>query len=247
MILTKKSPFYRNKPKTRVINYIAWVFILSFLPGQIYNLTVLGIKIGEINLEKNNRESIQISTKSTGPINYLWPFDNLYKTTFDTVTYGIRLYEKKIHQGEFKQKLGGVWIPGQRGVLYGTTLVGRPNDCQTIFTLLAQVSRQKAKDIDTKWYSMEHEGELFRARLLWADSINVWTGNDSILCDHYRLDIDSTENKIKILDQTDYFSENITRSDLIKQLWIKKSGEKKIIQASAQISGLAIKAIINLE
>ena len=72
MILTKKSPFYRNKPKTRVINYIAWVFILSFLPGQIYNLTVLGIKIGEINLEKNNRESIQISTKSTGPINYLW-------------------------------------------------------------------------------------------------------------------------------------------------------------------------------
>ena len=247
MIPTKKSPFYRNKPKTQVINYIAWVFILSFLPGQIYNLTVLGIKIGEINLEKNNRESIQISTKSTGPINYLWPFDNLYKTTFDTVTYGIRLYEKKIHQGEFKQKLGGVWIPGQRGVLYGTTLVGRPNDCQTIFTLLAQVSRQKAKDIDTKWYSMEHEGELFRARLLWADSINVWTGNDSILCDHYRLDIDSTENKIKILDQTDYFSENITQSNLIKQLWVEKSGEKKIIQASAQMSGLAMKAIISLE
>jgi hypothetical protein len=109
------------------------------------------------------------------------------------------------------------------------------------------VSRQKAKDLDTKWYQMEHEGELFRARLLWADSINVWTGNDSIFCDHYRMDIDSTENKIKILDQTDYFSENITQSNLIKQLWIEKSGEKKIIQASAQISGLAMKAIINLE
>ena len=121
------------------------------------------------------------------------------------------------------------------------------DDCQTIFTLLARVSRQKAKDLDTKWYQMEHEGELFRARLLWADSINVWTGNDSIFCDHYRLDIDSTENKIKILDQTDYFSENITQSNLIKQLWVEKSGEKKIIQASAQISGLAMKAIINLE
>ena len=66
MILTKKSPFYRNKPKTQVINYIAWVFILSFLSGQTYNLTVWGVKIGEINLEKNNSESIQISTKSTG-------------------------------------------------------------------------------------------------------------------------------------------------------------------------------------
>ena len=54
-------------------------------------------------------------------------------------------------------------------------------------------------------------------------------------------------NKIKILDQTDYFSENITRSNLIKQLWVEKSGEKKIIQASAQIFGLAMKAIINLE
>ena len=95
--------------------------------------------------------------------------------------------------------------------------------------------------------SMEHEGELFRLRLLWADSINVWAGNDSILCDHYRIDTDSTENKIKILDQTDYFSENITQSNLIKQLWVEKSGEKKIIQASAQMSGLAMKAIISLE
>mgnify|MGYP004061625121 CR=1 FL=1 len=199
------------------------------------------------SVEKNNPESIQISTKSTGLINYFWPFDNLYKTTFDTVTYGIRFYEKKIHQGEFKQKLKGMWMPEQRGVLYETSLARRPNDCQTIFTILALVSRQKAKDLDTKWYQMEHEGELFNARLLWADSINVWTGNDSILCDHYRLDIDSTENKIKILDQTDYFSENITRSNLIKQLWVEKSGEKKIIQASAQISGLAMKAIISLE
>jgi len=80
MILTKKSTFYRNKPKTQAMNYMAWVFILSFLPGQSYNLTVWGIKIGEINLKKNNSESIQISTKSTGLINYLWPFDNLYKT-----------------------------------------------------------------------------------------------------------------------------------------------------------------------
>ena len=247
MILIKKSTFYRNKPKTQVMNYMAWVFILSFLPGQSYNLTVWGVKIGEIKLKKNNSESIQISTKSTGLINYLWPFDNLYKTTFDTVTYGIRFYEKKIHQGEFKQKLKGMWMPEQKGILYETSLARRPNDCQTIFTILALVSRQKAKDLDTKWYSMEHEGELFRLRLLWADSINVWAGNDSILCDHYRIDTDSTENKIKILDRTDYFSENITRSNLIKQLWVEKSGEKKIIQASAQISGIAIKAIINLE
>ena len=62
MILTKKSLFYRNQLKTAAINYIPWVFILSFLPGQMYNLTVWGIKIGEIHFEKNNHESIQITT-----------------------------------------------------------------------------------------------------------------------------------------------------------------------------------------
>jgi len=247
MLLTKKSLFYRNQLKTAAINYIPWVFILSFLPGQMYNLTVWGIKIGEIHFEKNNHESIQITTKSIGLMNYLWPFDNQYKTTFDTVTYGIRSYEKKIHQGEFKQKLKGVWIPEQKGILYDKSLVMRPGDCQTIFTILTRVSKQKADKLDTIWYPMEHEGGLFKARLLWADSINVWAGNDSILCDHYRLDIDSTENKIKILDQTDYFSENITQSNLIKQLWVEKSGERKIIQASVQMSRLTMKAIINLE
>ena len=59
--------------------------------------------------------------------------------------------------------------------------------------------------------------------------------------------IQKLENKIKILDQTDYFSENITRSNLIKQLWVEKSGERKIIQASVQMSRLTMKAIINLE
>ena len=99
----------------------------------------------------------------------------------------------------------------------------------------------------TEIYTLSLHDALPISRLLWADSINVWAGNDSILCDHYRLDIDSTENKIKLLDQTDYFSENITRSNLIKQLWVEKSGERKIIQASVQMSRLTMKAIINLE
>ena len=223
---------------------MAWVFILSFLPGQSYNLTVWGIKIGEINLKKNNSESIQISTKSTGLIYYFWPFDNLYKTTFDTVTYGIRFYEKKIHQGEFKQKLKGVWMPEQKGVLYGTSLARRPDDCQTIFTFLARVSSQKAKDLDTKWYQMEHEGELFRARLLWADSINVWTGNDSIFCDHYRLDIEETEGATIKVSHWDYFTDHVASHEALRQIWVEKNDKRRIIQASVSIYGMTVKAKI---
>ena len=44
-------------------------------------------------------------------------------------------------------------------------------------------------EIDTKWFSFEHETQAGRARFLWADSSNVWNGIDSIICDHYRLDI----------------------------------------------------------
>ena len=88
------------------------------------------------------------------------------------------------------------------------------------------------------------EGYLFCSNF----SLNIWAGNDSVFCDHYRIDIKATsEKQIKILDKTDYFHENITHPKLIKQLWVEKHGERRIIQASVKMTGVTLKAIINNE
>ena len=76
---------------------------------------------------------------------------------------------------------------------------------QTLFTLLAMIQHRGADAMDTKWFSFEHEGQTGKARFLLADSQNVWNGKDSIMCDHYRLDLNLSNNSGKFLEKSDYW------------------------------------------
>ena len=49
--------------------------------------------------------------------------------------------------------------------------------------------------IDTKWFDFEQEGQIGQARFVWADTSNTWNGQDSVMCDHYRLDINIEEEE----------------------------------------------------
>ena len=225
-----------------------WFCFFSILCGQNYTLTIWGFKVGYVSIEDTESLSINITAKSTGITDYFWPFNNQYKASFAPVTFGFQTFEKKIVQGTFKQNLQGEWSDERGGILYKKTFVKRDKKCQTIFSVLYRVQQESPSILDTKWFQTEHEGELFNVRLLLADSLNIWAGNDSVFCDHYRIDIKATsEKQIKILDKTDYFHENITHPKLTKQLWVEKHGERRIIQASVKMTGVTLKAVINNE
>ena len=85
--------------------------------------------------------------------------------------------------------------------------------------------------LDTKWFQYEHEGQFGKARFLWSDSSNVWDGHDSILTDHYRLDIIISDSSQKI-NTSDYFMNNIANDDSIKELWVSRKNKRNIIAAS---------------
>ena len=102
------------------------------------------------------------------------------------------------------------------------------------------------KYLDTKWFPYEHEGRLGRARLIWADSLNQWSGNDSILCDHYRFDIEITDST-KQVKTSDYFMNNIIRSDCVREIWVSREIPKSIIAAKVSLGPIPVIARIQID
>ena len=78
--------------------------------------------------------------------------------------------------------------------------------------------------LDTKWYSYEHQGNIGKTRLLWSDSLMVLEGKDSVMCDHYRLDIKIIDSTSAIRESEDYFMTNLLNdSDYVTftRRWVK--------------------------
>ena len=97
--------------------------------------------------------------------------------------------------------------------------------------MLAMVQTLPYDILDTKWFPYEHQGKIGEARFLWSDSSMVWTGKDSIMCDHYRMDINILDSTFSIKGETDYFMKNIIDENYIKELWVKRKEKRKIIKA----------------
>ena len=52
------------------------------------------------------------------------------------------------------------------------------------------------------------------------------------MCDHYRMDININDSTLSLDSHEDYFMDNIDNENYIRELWVKRGKEKKIIQAS---------------
>ena len=95
---------------------------LSLLFGSVdtlyYDLTIFGIKCGEIIYHYPENDKLYITARSTALVDYFFPFRNDYNTSFDTSSYKIQHCKKIIRQGEFKQKLSGIWDASLNKVVY---------------------------------------------------------------------------------------------------------------------------------
>ena len=62
----------------------------------------------------------------------------------------------------------------------------------------------------------------------------IWDGKDSIMCDHYRMDINITDSTYVVNNTKDYFMEHINDSKHIKEVWIKRGKNKTMVQAGVK-------------
>ncbi|HIB73394.1 MAG TPA: hypothetical protein EYO50_05680 [Candidatus Marinimicrobia bacterium] len=94
---------------------------------------------------------------------------------------------------------------------------------------------------------MDHEGCSYRGRFLWSDTVTIKAMDKDILCDHFRLDLIPNEDDECLLEKSDYFMKNIVAENTVRQLWVEKNNNKRIIKASAKVYGLTLEAIIQDE
>ena len=208
-------------------------FIVSicFPKSQEYKLSCFGIHIADIKQSIYEVVEIKYEIQSRGITDLIWPTNNNYYTSFDSATFSMKSWGKNVKQGIYKSSLDAKFNPVDNVLKYGKKSIQTVEPIYTIFTMLAMVQTIPYDILDTKWFPYEHEGKIGEARFLWSDSSMVWTGKDSIMCDHYRMDINILDSTFSIKGETDYFMKNIIDENYIKELWVKRKEKREIIKA----------------
>ncbi len=189
-------------------------------------------------------DALSFHTETLGMIHSIWPVDNHYFTHYDSISFGIRQYRKSIHQGSYKGELNCTFEPNGSQLNYNRQSVAAVDSIQNIFTLLARVSYQSVEDLDTKWFPMNHEGVPHRARFLWAGTDTLDINNADIVCDHYRLDIEKAKGEFVQVSPWDYFTDHVSSSKAIRQIWVEQNDKRRIIKATVSIYGMTVTAEI---
>ena len=214
----------------RLIFIISLIFY-SHSFSQSFELSVLGIKIAQAEQDITNNE-VKYLVKSESILNLFYPIKNKYVTSYDSTDYSITSFDKVISENNYSADLEAKIDSAKNFIYDGKHIINMPDKTKNIFLLLTMVQKEPYQSIDTKWFNYEHEGKIGKARFVWADSSNVWNGRDSVLCDHYRLDIKLNKPTKDLYNETDFFMRNIATDNTTRELWVSKSWPKQIILAS---------------
>ena len=220
------------------------VFCIAIF-AQEYSISIFGFHAADVSISRDSTSS-EYETSNRGIFDLIWPTSNTYKTVFDEDNYSIKVWEKAIKQGSDKVKLSGSVTSDGYMKYKDEDGIKIDIETHTVFTILEMAIMMDRKYLDTKWFPYEHEGRLGRARLIWADSLNQWSGRDSILCDHYRFDIEITDST-KQVKTSDYFMNNIIRSDCVREIWVSREIPKSIIAAKVSLGPIPVIARIQID
>ena len=210
-----------------------FLFIISacFSKSQEYKLTCFGIHVADIKQTIYKVGEIKYEIQSRGITDLIWPTNNNYYASFDTLTFSLRSWNKSVEQGLYKSSLDAKLDSVNNVLNYDKESIQISEPIYTIFTMLAMVQALPYYILDTKWFPYEHQGKMGEARFLWSDSSMVWSGEDSIMCDHYRMDINILDSTFTIDREKDYFMENIVDKNYVKELWVRRQKNRKIMKA----------------
>jgi len=218
---------------------------IGFASGQSYSVSVFGIPAADVEQTIHDSGKIEFTTQNRGIFDLFWPAKNVYNAIYDSNSFVLKSWSKTVKQGEFKQKVSGkVDFLGYL-VYDDKTMIKIPQNIYTIFTLLAMVQSRPYDKLDTKWFDYEQEGQLGQARFVWADTSNTWNGKDSVMCDHYRLDIHIEDEEKRLNKRSDYFMEEVLAYGVVRELWVSRKKPKRIIRTTLKTNWFPISATIN--
>ncbi len=227
-----------------MIRGIPFLLFITIICGQNYSANVYGLPMAKIQY-KSISDSITLKVETIGIIDAIWPIKNAYTTNFDTTHFGLITFKKKIKQDNLKQS---VLIELKNEVLhYNNQTRDRSDSTQTMFTMFARLNRQHQKTLDTKWFEIDHEGKPMRGRFLWGETETIKVGNTNILCDHIRMDMEYLNESNGFLESTDRLMHYAPDPDAVRQIWVERNGNRRIIKVSMTAYGFPFNFVIQNE
>ena len=227
-----------------MVRGIPFLLFITIICGQNYSANVYGLPMAKIQF-KSISDSITLKVETIGLIDAIWPIKNAYTTNFDTTHFGLIAFKKKIKQNNLKQS---VLIKLKNEVLqYNNQTRDRSDSTQTMFTMFARLNRQHQEILDTKWFEIDHEGIPMRGRFLWGETETIKVGNTNILCDHIRMDMEYLNESNGFLDSTDRLMHYAPDPDAVRQIWVERNGNRRIIQVSMTAYGFPFNFVIQNE
>ena len=227
--------------------FVVLFFNLNLLCfSQEYSVEILGLSAAKIK-QTLSSDSVIYRIETDGLVDLFYPLENTYYSIFDPKDYGIIKFSKEIDEKDFKMKRSAIKDSLNFFKYTSSETVKLNTNTKTIFTLLSMVQNLSYLEVDTRWFDFEHESQTGQARFLWADSSNVWDGKDSIICDHYRLDIKIMENGDQNLKETDIFMKNIVKEEVTREFWVSKKKPKRIIQAKIKNKNYPLPLLIKIK
>jgi len=227
-----------------MIRGIPFLLFITIICGQNYSANVYGLPMAKIQY-KSISDSITLKVETIGLIDAIWPIKNAYTTNFDTTHFGLITFKKKIKQDNLKQS---VLIELKNEVLhYNNQTRDRADSTQTMFTMFARLNRQHQKILDTKWFEIDHEGKPMRGRFLWGETETIKVGNTNILCDHIRMDMEYLNGSNGFLESTDRLMHYAPAPDAVRQIWVERNGNRRIIKVSMTAYGFPFNFVIQNE
>lgn len=201
-------------------------------------------------LEETQEEKMKLefSAKTRPVFDYFFSVDNSYTTWYDEKSFEMHKYSVKVNQSNANFNYLLKWSDETKRYSTSDISYGRPEKSHNILTLLMRVRNLPWEELDTIWWSVEHEGAPYRGRYLWVDSSDVQVGNDTILADHFRLDLQEAEgDEVEVSDVKDIFSWGIVLDGAVRQIWVERDGARRILRAEVNVRRITLTAELNSE
>jgi hypothetical protein len=227
----------KTKVHHSILGLVIFLLLFGNIRSQEYDVAIWGVPIGTAELEQISDNEISFKLKSNEFIDYVFPIDLDYYSKFDKNNYTIIENKKTTEWGTEEQNYEAILDDNNVLVYNDQNSISLESNILSLLSLIVKFINSSVDSIDTKWFDLENEGILYKARFLWNDTTTISVKNKDILCDHYRIDLKIVNDDNKIFDKTDYFNELFFDINSIRQIWVEKWQKKqKIIKITIKNS-----------
>ncbi len=219
------------------------LFLINTLGGQTYILSVFDFHIGDLIKTNPAPNQIELNFQSRGIYDVFYPTKNIYKTTYNSKTFMLEKYQYEIDQINLKKTFTIINGSVLTDSSHKNNFYSLPSPAFNFSSFIEYLKSKNISEFDAIWFPYEAGKKLGKIRAVWADSTNIFNKKDSVMCNHYRLDI-KVDNASEI-KEIDYLSEILINEENVKEVWISiKSPEIYSMKISNSFLTLDLK--INL-